>query len=150
NIGHGDAAAGIAGLIKTALAVHHRVIPPSINFTAPNPRIPLAQYGLEVVRELLPWPVDRPVCAAVSSLGVGGTNAHVILEAADTARPPAEMDDPALLLFSGKTPAAAEELENRVLAAIQAGTVTAGHAAATLAHHRQHFAYRRFSVLDRK
>ncbi len=81
NLGHLEAAAGIAGLIKTALALHHSEIPPSLNFAEPNPHIPFDQLPLSVQRQLDPWPAgDRPGLAGVSSFGFGGTNAHVVLE----------------------------------------------------------------------
>jgi microcystin synthetase protein McyD len=78
NVGHLEAAAGIAGLIKTVQALRHGKIPPSLNFHDPNPRIAFEQIGLRVVTELTDWPVDRPF-AGVSSFGFGGTNAHVVL-----------------------------------------------------------------------
>ncbi|MDN3261234.1 beta-ketoacyl synthase N-terminal-like domain-containing protein, partial [Streptomyces sp. CSDS2] len=81
NIGHLEGAAGIAGLIKTALALKHRELPPSLNFRTPNPAIPLAELRLEVRTENGPWPGDDgPLIAGVSSFGVGGTNCHVVLE----------------------------------------------------------------------
>ncbi|MBL1108591.1 acyltransferase domain-containing protein, partial [Streptomyces sp. 5-8] len=81
NIGHLEGAAGIAGLIKTALAIKHRELPPSLHFRAPNPAIPLAELRLRVHTENGPWPrADRPLIAGVSSFGVGGTNCHVVLE----------------------------------------------------------------------
>jgi acyl transferase domain-containing protein/acyl carrier protein len=83
NIGHADAAAGIAGLIKAALALQHGQIPPTLHFETPNPAIDLERSPFFVVRELTPWPSDgRPRRAGVSSLGVGGTNCHVVLEEA--------------------------------------------------------------------
>ncbi|WP_330287203.1 SDR family NAD(P)-dependent oxidoreductase [Streptomyces sp. NBC_00576] len=80
NVGHLEGAAGIVGLIKTLLALRHRRLPASLNFEAANPAIPLAELGLEVQRETGDWPVpDRPLIAGVSSFGMGGTNAHVVL-----------------------------------------------------------------------
>ncbi|NBM20619.1 type I polyketide synthase, partial [Streptomyces sp. GC420] len=85
NIGHLEGAAGIAGLVKTLLALSRRTLPPSLNFENPNPAIPLAELGLEVQRELTAWPApDRPLVAGVSSFGMGGTNAHVVLEESPT------------------------------------------------------------------
>ncbi|WP_141579936.1 type I polyketide synthase [Actinomadura sp. WMMA1423] len=83
NLGHMESAAGIAGLIKTVLALHHRVIPPSAHYKEPNPHIPFDELRLEVVAEETPWP-DRghPARAGVSGFGFGGTNAHVLLEEA--------------------------------------------------------------------
>ncbi|MGO9385506.1 MAG: type I polyketide synthase [Mycobacterium sp.] len=81
NIGHAGGAAGIAGLIKTALAVENALIPPSLNFA--NPGIDLESLGLRINTSLTPWPAgDGPRRAGVSSFGMGGTNAHAIIEEA--------------------------------------------------------------------
>jgi amino acid adenylation domain-containing protein len=83
NIGHLEAAAGVAGLIKAALALSHRKIPPSLNFTAPNPHADLDALPLAIARSLAPWPsTDGPARAGVSAFGFGGTNAHIVLEEA--------------------------------------------------------------------
>ncbi|MFJ5733444.1 type I polyketide synthase [Streptomyces paradoxus] len=91
NVGHLEGAAGIVGLIKTLLALRHRRLPASLNFDTPNPAIPLAELGLEVQRETGDWPAPhRPLIAGVSSFGMGGTNAHVVLgEGPATASPEA-------------------------------------------------------------
>ena len=81
NIGHLDAAAGIAGLIKTSLALKHRTIPPTLHFHRPNPHIDFANSAFRVNTELSVWDTDQlPRRAAVSSFGIGGTNAHLVLE----------------------------------------------------------------------
>ncbi len=81
NIGHLESASGIAGLIKVALSLHHRQIPPSLHFHKVNPYIPLDKLPLQVQQSLGTWSeVDQPALAGVSSFGFGGTNAHVILE----------------------------------------------------------------------
>ncbi|MCH5586567.1 acyltransferase domain-containing protein [Shimazuella sp. AN120528] len=77
NIGHLEAAAGIAGLIKSALALHHKYIPPHLHFQHWNPQIPVDQYELEVVTK--PINIPKQVYVGVSSFGFGGTNSHVIL-----------------------------------------------------------------------
>src|SRR5579863_8209696 len=83
NLGHLEAAAGIAGLIKVALALQHREIPPSLHFAEPNPHIPFDRLPLRVPRTPEPWPVEvGPALAGVSSFGFGGTNAHVVLQEA--------------------------------------------------------------------
>ncbi|MFN0241291.1 MAG: type I polyketide synthase [Planctomycetota bacterium] len=88
NIGHTDTAAGVVGLIKTALALHHEEIPPTPNFEAPSLAIPFAETPFYVVDRLRPWPRGtQPRRAGVNSLGVGGTNAHVVLEEAARAAP---------------------------------------------------------------
>ncbi|WP_277681912.1 type I polyketide synthase, partial [Saccharomonospora azurea] len=80
NIGHLEGAAGIAGLLKAILSVEHGELLPSLNFETPNPDIPLDELGLRVQTERRPWEGER--FAGVSSFGVGGTNAHVVLTTA--------------------------------------------------------------------
>ena len=88
NIGHPEAAAGIAGLLKAALALRHGQIPPSLHFETPNPYIPFDQIALRVPTQLLPWPAEAaPPRAGVSSFGFGGTNVHMVLERAPAAPP---------------------------------------------------------------
>lgn len=81
-IGHLEAASGMAGLIKVALALRERTIPPSLHFTVPNPRIDFAGLGLRVAAAAEPLPGDGPVTAGVSAFGFGGTNAHLVLRTA--------------------------------------------------------------------
>ncbi|MPZ81183.1 MAG: SDR family oxidoreductase [Actinophytocola sp.] len=82
NMGHLDRAAGVTGLMKAALSLHHEVIPPTINFEKANPQLDRSRERIQVVTELTPWPRDeeRPRRAGVSAFGIGGTNAHVVLE----------------------------------------------------------------------
>ena len=83
NLGHLEAAAGVAGLIKVALSLRNREIPPSLHFETPNPHIRFDQLSLRVQTTLTPWPTaPGPALAGVSSFGFGGTNAHVVLEEA--------------------------------------------------------------------
>ena len=107
NVGHLDTAAGVAGLIKTVLALKHREIPPSLHFQKPNPQIDFARTPFFVNRELVQWEVNgHPRRAGVSSFGIGGTNVHMILEEAPAA-PPADDSRPwQLLVLSAKTEAA--------------------------------------------
>jgi acyl transferase domain-containing protein/thioesterase domain-containing protein len=109
NIGHADAAAGVAGLIKATLALRHRQIPPSPNFESPNPAIDLERGGFFVNRKALEWRPDRgPRRAGVSSFGIGGTNAHVVLEEAPP-RPPSGPSRPLhVLTLSARTASALE------------------------------------------
>jgi acyl transferase domain-containing protein/acyl carrier protein len=83
NIGHLDAAAGVAGLIKTVLALEHRALPPSLHFEQPNPNIDFAASPFRVNTKLCAWEsLDGPRRAGVSSFGIGGTNSHIVLEEA--------------------------------------------------------------------
>ncbi|GAA1661409.1 hypothetical protein GCM10009733_068920 [Nonomuraea maheshkhaliensis] len=90
NLGHLEAAAGIAGLIKTVLALHHGMIPPSLHFHRPNPHIPWDT--LRVVTEPTPWP-RRDARTGVSAFGFGGTNAHVVVHAYVERKPETETPD---------------------------------------------------------
>lgn len=97
NIGHTESASGLAGLIKSALALKHRTVPPHINLERLNPAIDQAALPYEIPTEVTPWPDhEGPARAGVNSFGFGGTNAHVLLEAAPEPAPapvPAPVDD---------------------------------------------------------
>ncbi|PYH30922.1 fatty acid synthase S-acetyltransferase [Aspergillus neoniger CBS 115656] len=82
NLGHSEGASGLTGLIKAVLALEHKQIPPNINFSRPNPGIPFEEARLKVPTETLPWPVNRMERVSVNSFGIGGVNAHTIVEAA--------------------------------------------------------------------
>ncbi|MEV6360372.1 beta-ketoacyl synthase N-terminal-like domain-containing protein, partial [Nocardia asteroides] len=83
NIGHLEAAAGIAGLIKTSLAIWHRAIPASLNYRNPNPNIPITEFAFEVPTVLRDWPdPSAELVAGVSSFGLGGANCHIVLSEA--------------------------------------------------------------------
>ena len=78
-IGHLNIAAGIAGLIKAVLSIKHRMLPAMLHFEKPNPEIPLGDSPFQINRELRPWDAAGPLIAGVSSFGIGGTNAHVVV-----------------------------------------------------------------------
>lgn len=104
NIGHLDSAAGVAGLIKTALALNYRLVPPSLHFEQPNPEIDLANSPFYVSTRLSPWPAtDSPRRAGVSSFGMGGTNAHAVLEEAPVPEPSGPSRPWQLLTLSART-----------------------------------------------
>ena len=104
NIGHLDTAAGIAGLIKTALALHHRKIPASLHFSSPNPKINFANSPFRVNQALTEWKNGgTPRRAGVSSFGIGGTNAHVVLEEAPGSETLGTSRPVQLLLLSART-----------------------------------------------
>ena len=108
NFGHLDAAAGVAGLIKTILALEHRMIPPSLHFDRPNPEIDFPCTPFRVNTTLSHWNGTGPRRAGVSSLGIGGTNAHVVVEEAPS-RPESGTARPLqLLLLSAHTAPALE------------------------------------------
>jgi acyl transferase domain-containing protein/NAD(P)-dependent dehydrogenase (short-subunit alcohol dehydrogenase family)/ubiquinone/menaquinone biosynthesis C-methylase UbiE/acyl carrier protein len=103
NVGHLDTAAGVAGLIKTVLALRHRQIPPSLHFARPNPEINFADSPFRVNTELTEWTNGSPCRAGVSSFGIGGTNAHLILEEAPPMEPSGESRPSQLIVLSAKT-----------------------------------------------
>ncbi|MEO8814697.1 MAG: beta-ketoacyl synthase N-terminal-like domain-containing protein [Mycobacterium sp.] len=104
NIGHLESAAGIASLIKTILCLKHRAIPATLHYTSPNPELHLDQGPFVVASELTPWESDGIRRAGVSAFGVGGTNAHVVLEEwAQTSSAPASEPGPQVLLLSARS-----------------------------------------------
>ncbi|HLF26567.1 MAG TPA: SDR family oxidoreductase, partial [Anaerolineae bacterium] len=109
NIGHLDAAAGVAGLIKTTLALHYQRIPPSLHFERPNPHIDFEHSPFYVNTQLAEWTANgAPRRAGVSSFGMGGTNAHVVLEEAPAVEPSGPSRPWQLLTLSAKTTSALE------------------------------------------
>jgi amino acid adenylation domain-containing protein/non-ribosomal peptide synthase protein (TIGR01720 family) len=148
NIGHLDAAAGVAGLIKTVFALKHRQIPPSLHFHAPNPQIDFANTPFYVSTRLAEWPSSStPRRAGVSSFGIGGTNAHVVLEEA----PPLPAPDPArawhVLPLSAKTTTAlAAATANLVVYLHQNPAVNLADVAYTLQIGRRAFEHRQILV----
>ena len=104
NIGHLEAAAGVAGVIKTVLALRNRKIPPNLHFNTPNPDIPWADLPFRVPTEITRWPeTSGPARAGVNSFGISGTNAHVVLEEAPSRPETASHDCSELLLLSAHT-----------------------------------------------
>lgn len=107
NIGHLEAAAGVASLIKTALALHHAALPASLHFDTPNPLIDFDDLNLRVQAEQAAWPQrETPRRAGVSAFGFGGTNAHAVLEEAPAITPQSSLAPPYILPLSGHTPEA--------------------------------------------
>ncbi|HEX2187809.1 MAG TPA: type I polyketide synthase, partial [Longimicrobiaceae bacterium] len=148
NVGHLDAAAGAAGLIKAALALEHGEIPPTPGFARPNPRIPFEHTPFYVNTEARPWtPNGAPRRAGVSSFGMGGTNAHVVLEEAPELPPPGPSRPWQLLVLSARTPAALEAATDRLAAHLRAHPEQElADAAHTLRVGRRRFAQRRVLV----
>jgi amino acid adenylation domain-containing protein len=150
NVGHMDAAAGVAGLIKTVLALKHKAIPPSLHFREPNPRIDFAASPFFVNDGLRRWEaLDTPRRAGVSSFGIGGTNAHVVLEeapepalAADASR------GPQLLLLSARSAAALDAMTANLAARLERDPAAdIADVAYTLQTGRREFTYRRAVVV---
>ncbi len=115
NIGHLEAAAGVAGLMKTILAVKHGIVPPSLNFTTPNPRINWAESGIRVVTAPEQWPTAGPRIAGVSSFGFSGTNAHAVVCEAPALKPFNERNQAGerTIFLSAKSQASLQDLSAR-------------------------------------
>jgi len=121
NIGHLEAAAGVAGLMKIILALEHEAIPPNLHFRDPNPHIPWKEFPARVPTQLTPWPRgDRARLAGVSSFGFSGTNAHVIVEESPLRSAAASASRPVqVLVLSAKTPEALDALAGQYAACLE-------------------------------
>jgi amino acid adenylation domain-containing protein len=152
NIGHLEAAAGIAGLIKAALALKHRQIPPSIHFREPNPLIAFDALRLRVPTTLEPWPpAPGPATAAVNSFGFGGTNAHVILEQSPTRASAADAGAvvPHVLTISAQSAPALRDLAGRYRDLLRGEDCLSAHDLCyTSATRRSHLDHRLAVVAD--
>ena len=155
NIGHMDSAAGVGGFIKTVLALNYRLLPPSLHFETPNPRIDFKNSPFYVVAHLKEWTPtgNHPLRAGVSSFGFGGTNAHAILEEYQGALfektapwTPAKTSY-YLLLFSAKTPATLEQQTGNLADYFRKNPQTnLADASYSLMMGRKHFEHRRMTV----
>ncbi len=149
NIGHTGAAAGVAGLIKTVLALKHQLLPPSLHFEQGNPQIDFANSPFYVNATLSQWqPIDgTPRRAGVSSFGIGGTNAHVILEEAPILEPSGAARPWQLLVISAKTPTALETASFNLATHLERHSdINFADVAYTLGKGRKAFGQRRFLV----
>jgi acyl transferase domain-containing protein len=148
NIGHLDVAAGIAGLIKTVLALEHRQIPPTLHLVRPNPEIDFAASPVRPVTELTDWPAagDGPRRAGVSAFGFGGTNAHLVVEEAPAAAAsPSRPWD--VLLLSARSEEALERATDALAAHLASRPeLQLSDVAFTLQTGRHGFAHRRALV----
>ncbi|SPJ72405.1 related to polyketide synthase [Fusarium torulosum] len=158
NVGHSEGASGLTALIKMVLALEHGVIPPNIKFDKPNPKIPFAEKNLVVPIEPMPWPSDRMERISVNSFGIGGANAHVVVDSfrsftgTGTVSQNGELarsiaGDPQLVVFSANT---ADSLKRQVVnntKYIEQNSNRVPEVAYTLGARRDHLPHRAFSVL---
>jgi len=151
NFGHLDTAAGIAGFIKAVLALKHRLIPPSLHFENPNPRIDFDNSPFYVNTTPAPWGNpggNVPLRAGVSSFGVGGTNAHVVLEEAPVMEKTSTGRRRQLIPVSALTQSALEKASENMTDNLGKNRVNLADAAYTLAVGRKAFKYRAMWVVD--
>ena len=148
NIGHMDSAAGIAGFIKTVLALEHGLIPPSLHFRNPNPAIDFEHSPFFVNTKLREWKPDgMPRRAGVSSFGIGGTNAHVVLEEAPSTEKTSSLRPEQLMVLSARSEAALDSATANLAAYLEKNpAANLADAAFTLQVGRKAFAHRRFLV----
>jgi amino acid adenylation domain-containing protein len=148
NIGHADSAAGVASLIKTALALKEEVLPASLNFAEPNPKIDFANSPFHVNSQLTEWKAGpTPRRAGVSGFGIGGTNVHLVLEESPIVEPSGPTRDWQLLLLSARTSSALDAATTRFRDHLKAHPdLNLADAAFTLQSGRRVFDHRRMLV----
>lgn len=152
NIGHLDCTSGVAGLIKTVLALKHKMIPPTLNVTVANPKLNLIDSPFYLATELTEWNNDEmPLRAGVNSLGLGGTNAHVIVEEAPVLDDEVSSRPHQLIMLSARTESALFNQIKQLATHLQEHPeVNMADLSYTLQIGRTHFAYRTtFTVEDR-
>lgn len=144
NIGHLDSAAGVAGFIKTTLSLYHQMLPPSLHYKKPNPKIDFESSPFYVNTTPVPWTkIEQPLRAGVSSFGVGGTNVHLIMEEAPAADKPSLERDHELMVISARSKQAVQKSAEQMTSYLkEQKRVTLSDAAFTLQEGRKHFPYR--------
>ncbi|KXT04055.1 hypothetical protein AC578_4908 [Pseudocercospora eumusae] len=150
NLGHTEAASGLVSLIKMVKALEHRTIPPNIKFKTPNPNIPFEEAKMVVPLEPTSWPEDRLERISINSFGVGGANAHVILESAayHNALPVAKQPsgNPQLLLLSANSKQSLDRLTEQYKVWLDRNPEKTEDLAYTLALRREHLKHRAFAI----
>ncbi|GAQ45906.1 polyketide synthase [Aspergillus niger] len=150
NLGHSEGASGLTSLIKAVMALENRIIPPNIKFNKPNPNIPWETCGLSVPTEPMPWPERRKERISVNSFGIGGTNAHVVLDSAlSYGVSPAPRQPPVfpqLLVYSANTTESLKKMITTYEVWAQKNPDKISDLAFTLANRREHLSHRAFAV----
>ncbi|HVT94309.1 MAG TPA: amino acid adenylation domain-containing protein [Bryobacteraceae bacterium] len=148
SVGHLDIAAGVTGLIRAAMAVHEGLLPPTLHFRTPNPKLKLQDSPFYINAELRPW-ADGPAPrrAGVSAFGVGGTNAHVVLEQAPAIASRPLPEGAQVLTLSAKSGAALDAATENLARHLEShADLNLADVAFTLREGRRHFEHRRFAV----
>lgn len=159
NLGHSEGASGLTSLLKAVFALENRTIPPQIKAWPLNPKIPFAEKGLVVPSDPMPWPAGRDERVSINSFGVGGSNAHIVLESAashiktreasGTRRSTAEEDAPQLLLFSANKLDSLKRMTDNYQEFLEKANVSLPDVAYTLSMRRENLPFRSFSVASR-
>ncbi|RAH68387.1 putative polyketide synthase [Aspergillus aculeatinus CBS 121060] len=155
NFGHSEGASGITSVIKAILSLEHRTIPPNLHFVSPNPNIDFQKQGIQVPVEAVEWPRDRHLRASVNGFGVGGANAHIILESADKPikvnlpQPnPGENDSSHLLIVSAHDRDSLQKRIEQIVFYLDLHPRRITDLAYTLGLRRKHLAHRAFAVIQ--
>ncbi|KZF21837.1 polyketide synthase [Xylona heveae TC161] len=154
NLGHSEGASGLTSVIKAVLALENRTIPPNIKLGLPNPNIPFESAKLTVPVEPTPWPKSSAERVSVNSFGIGGNNAHVILDSAASHHASTELkeasDTPQLLLYSANSPESLQKVIENYTTYLSRYPERIEDLAFTLANRRQHLSHRSFAVASRE
>ncbi|HEV7980525.1 non-ribosomal peptide synthetase/type I polyketide synthase [Amycolatopsis sp.] len=144
NIGHTGSAAGVAGVIKTALMLRHRELVPTLHYETPNPGLELETSPFRIATELRHWTPEGPLLAGVSSFGVGGTNAHAVLESPPSSTVDRDRSGPRVFCVSAATPVALRELKENLATHLEdsGDAIPLDDVAWTLAAGRRRFPHR--------
>lgn len=146
NLGHTESASGVTGLIKAALALKHRILPPGLHLSVPNPKITWGELPVQIATEAVDLSDEPgPLIAGVNSFGLSGTNAHIVLEALEkNAAPTPQGSGPYLLPISARTPEALQAMLRAYLAAMETGGADTpiGDVCHTASLRRTHHEYR--------
>ncbi|KAF7586508.1 hypothetical protein BBP40_008776 [Aspergillus hancockii] len=155
NVGHSEGASGITSIIKAILALEHKMIPPNIHFKTPNPKLPFTEGGLRVPVEPTPWPIDRKERVSVNGFGIGGANAHAILETlacfcagSDHATMFTQRPGPRLLVTSAESETSLKDRVRDLQAYIRSRPRSMIDVAYTLGVKRDHLSHRAFMTLN--
>lgn len=152
NFGHTEGASGILSVLKTVLALENKTIPPSIKYSPRNLSIPWETGKLKLAERPLSWPEGRVERASMNSFGLGGSNAHVIIDSAASCKipapPPVEEDVAKLLLFSANTQKSLTILIDDYKTFTEETALHVGDIAYTLARGREHLPYRAFALAN--
>lgn len=152
NFGHTEGASGILSILKAVLALENKTIPPSIKYAPKNPNIPWDSGKLVLAENPLSWPEDRLERISVNSFGLGGSNAHAILDSGRSYKTPARPVDygntPRLFLYSANTQQSLTTLVDTYKSFLEKTSSNVGDIAYTLARGREHLPYRAFAIFN--
>ncbi|KAJ5604827.1 hypothetical protein N7510_009981 [Penicillium lagena] len=155
NVGHGEGASGLTAIIKAVLALEHRIIPPNMHFTRPNPKIPFENGGLRVPVEPTLWPRDRMERVSVNCFGIGGSNAHAILDSSTAAQHSHRKEfgvplSSHILAVSAHSKTALMSRLTEVQEYVEKNPHTVQDVAYTLGTRRDHLSHRAYLICDGK